>query len=308
MKKTITLGGLCAVSLLTLAACSDDNTARTDVVLKFQPQIAGEDFRCQGDFTGMGNGPEQSYRATDFRWFISDVHLRDDQGESTAVTLDTDDRGLVYQDADHNVALLGQIDGCSGADAAPRLDVTGVAKGKNFTEACFSLGVPFALNHLDASSDDTPSPLNIPAMNWFWRGGHKFLKIDGFGEIQADQTGTAFNFHLGSTGCSNAGGTDGMGEGKDQPPSQECAFPNTPTYCFDFAEIADGTAVSIDPARVAAATNLGANTDGTPPGCMSFMNDPECVDIVPKYGLDYMLNGEMIPAQTGVLFALDDNL
>ncbi len=304
---TSLLSGLCGISLLTLGACSDDNTARTDVTLKFVPQIAGADFTCQGEYTGMGNGPTQTYRATDFRWFISDVVLRDAQGETTPVILDTEDSGLVYQDAGHNVALLGQIDGCSGADESPRLDVSGTAKGREFAEVCFDLGVPFALNHLDASSDTTPSPLNIPAMNWFWRGGHKFLKIDGFGELQADQTGTAFNFHLGSTGCSNAGGTDGMGEGKDQPPAQQCEFPNTPTYCFDLAAITAGTAITIDPARVAAATDMGVNTDGTPPGCMSFMNDPECADIVPKYGLDYMLNGDMLPAQTGVLFALEND-
>ncbi len=309
MKKIIknTPAYLCGLSLLALAACSDNNATNTEVTLKFLPQIAGEDFTCQGDYNGMGNGPLRTYRAADFRWFISDVSLRNAIGESVPVRLDTDDSGLVYQNAEHNVALLGQIDGCSGADEAPRLEVSGVAKGKNFTQACFALGVPFALNHLDASSNDTPSPLNIPAMNWFWRGGHKFLKIDGFGEVQANQAGTAFNFHLGSTGCSNAGGTDGMGEGKDQPPAQECTFPNTPTYCFDLAALEAGTAITIDPARVAEATDLGFNTEGTAPGCMSFMNDPECADIVPKYGLDYMLNGEMLPAQTGVLFALESD-
>lgn len=296
----------CLVSLAGLSACSDDNNGNTTFELKFLPQIAGADFACDTVYSGMGNGATQTFKATDFRWFISDIALRDEAGNTELASLNTDDSGLIYQDNDHNVALMGQIDGCSSTESVKHLAVSGSASGTDYSQVCFTVGVPYSLNHLDASSDDTPSPLNIPAMNWFWRGGHKFLKIDGLAELQNDGSGTAFNFHLGSTGCSNDGGMDGMGEGKDQPPAQECNFPNTTTYCFDLEAIQSGKNLSIDPARVAAATDMGTNTDGTPPGCMSFMNDPECADIVPKYGLDYMLNGDLLPAQDAVLFALED--
>ena len=199
--------------------------------------------------------------------------------------------------------LLGAISGCdTGTETPMNLHVSARGPAGDFTELCFTLGVPFALNHSDPTAQGTPSPLNLPAMNWFWRGGRKFLKIDGI----ADPGGAAqqFNFHLGSTGCSNAGGVDGMGEGREAAPDAPCAQPNTPQYCFALAAIEAGQAISIDPAGVAANTDLSRNTEGTAPGCMGFINDPECLDIMPRYGLDYPLNGELIPAQSPVLFEL----
>ncbi|MEN8721151.1 MAG: MbnP family copper-binding protein [Oceanococcaceae bacterium] len=294
--------GLMILVTALLAGCSP--APRTEVTVQFAPQIAGDSFACQGEYDGMGSGPTGRYRATDFRWFVSDLVLQDTDGRRTQVQLQDADDGLIYQDASHSVALLGQIDGCSQFDRVEHLQLQGVASGHQFTEACFTLGVPYALNHLDATADDTPSPLNIPAMNWFWRGGHKFMKIDGFGEIDAEGHGTAFNFHLGSTRCHNADGVDGSGPGANRPPDAPCEQPNLAEYCFPLAELQAGRVITVDPARIAATTDLGFNTPGTPPGCVGFRNDPECAAILPRIGLPYEINGRTVPAETGVLFQL----
>jgi hypothetical protein len=34
--------------------------------------------------------------------------------------------------------------------------------------------------------------------------------------------------------------------------------------------------------------DITRNTQGTPPGCMSFPNDPECRTVLPALGLPYM--------------------
>ena len=78
------------------------------------------------------------------------------------------------------------------------------------SQLSFTLGLPFSLNHLEPLSQ--PPPLNQPSMFWSWRGGHKFLRLDMQSEHQA------WNFHLGSTGCSAASAMNA--------PQQECLHAN----------------------------------------------------------------------------------
>ncbi|WP_157884369.1 MbnP family copper-binding protein [Paraglaciecola hydrolytica] len=79
------------------------------------------------------------------------------------------------------------------------------------TQLRFTLGLPFDINHLNPLSQ--PSPLNMPSMFWSWRGGHKFLRLDMLGEQDA------WNFHLGSTGCTSASAM--------RSPQTECVHANT---------------------------------------------------------------------------------
>lgn len=57
----------------------------------------------------------------------------------------------------------------------------------------FSLGVPFALNHLNPLTQN--SPLNDASMFWVWQTGHKFLRLE------MSSNTDDWLFHLGSTGC-----------------------------------------------------------------------------------------------------------
>lgn len=284
------------VASIALSACDDSSSTSTkSISIQFDARVAGQTVDCNAVYANSVGNPASDYKLVEYRWYASDFELRDAQGNATAITLDDRGDGLQYQGSDHNVALLGLVSGCdTGATEAPsNYQVDGKVSEGDYTELCFTLGVPFALNHTDVTANDTPSPLNLPAMNWNWRGGRKFMRFDGF----ADPSGVnqAFNLHLGSTGCDSASMT--------QAPSSVCSAPNTPTYCVALTPATQYTpVVSVDPARVMSDTDITSNTEGTAAGCMSFIDDPECADIMPKLGLDYSLNGQTVAAQTPALF------
>ena len=60
----------------------------------------------------------------------------------------------------------------------------------------FTLGLPFASNHLNPISQK--SPLNLPSMFWVWQTGHKFMRLE------LASSNEQWLFHLGSTGCQSA--------------------------------------------------------------------------------------------------------
>ena len=78
----------------------------------------------------------------------------------------------------------------------------------------FTLGVPFAVNHLNPISQ--PSPLNFPSMFWVWQTGHKFMRL----ELATNHE--QWVFHLGSTGCHSSSVMRG--------PKQACRYANTFTF------------------------------------------------------------------------------
>jgi uncharacterized repeat protein (TIGR04052 family) len=92
--------------------------------------------------------------------------------------------------------------------------IRGNSVSGNFTGVEFKLGVPFYLNHLQAST--AQAPLNVTAMYWAWNSGYKFAKIE-YSSI--DTNSTANRFHLGSGTCS----------GNSSGPVNQCGQPNMPT-------------------------------------------------------------------------------
>ena len=46
----------------------------------------------------------------------------------------------------------------------------------HYTGLLFTVGVPFALDHVDAAT--APAPLNFTAMNWVWQAGFKFIRSE----------------------------------------------------------------------------------------------------------------------------------
>jgi len=87
---------------------------------------------------------------------------------------------------------------------------------------------------------------------------------------------SGYLIHLGSTGCASASATTA--------PTQGCMNPNLVTVSFaSFDPEADTIAIDIAP--LLQNSNLGFNTPGTPPGCMSGINDPECESIFEGFGL-----------------------
>lgn len=247
-----------------------------DVALKFALQVNGQSANCNQVYENVGSGAQKDYQLKDFRFYLSEVHLHGATGSST-VRLATKATKTVYQDDSNGVALLGLTQGCDGTSITRNLSLSGTAKAGDFEQICFTLGVPFALNHIDAGT--APSPLNVTAMNWVWLAGRKFVKIDGVGD--ADGVRSNYFVHLGSTGCTNGTGTPSA------PPDAACGQPNRPEICLSYAQLRNGGTIVADVAPVLAESDITVNTAGTAAGCMSSPSDPECAAILPNLGLPF---------------------
>jgi uncharacterized repeat protein (TIGR04052 family) len=259
----------CLATLVTVfsqigcSAPAEDASTRM-VSIRFEAMVGDEPFACGEEYTNVGVG-QSSMTPIDLRFYIHDVRLVRDDGESVPVELVEDGR---WQRA--GVALLdfedrtGRCD--NGTSATNRLVEGSVLDGE-YRALAFTLGVPFELNHLDAST--ASAPLNLTAMFWSWNAGYKFLRLDA-----ATAANPGFRVHLGSTGCVPAPG-GGVAE---------CRRPNrVSVYLEDFDPDVD--VVVADIAALLASLNLDHVPDDGPPGCMSEPHEPGCGPVFDSLGL-----------------------
>ncbi len=269
----------CAALTLSAAAAAADSAP---VTIRFDAVVGTEAFACGKSYADIGT-THSSITPTDLRLFISGVALLRADGTAVPVTLDQDD---LWQYRD--VALLDFEDAkgpCRNGTPAVNRSIRGTAPAGDYRGLAFTLGVPFALNHGDATI--APSPLNLTALFWVWNAGYKFLKLDMSSSGQPDKSldatagkkererAVGFPIHLGSTGC--APGT------KTQPPascktSNRVAVVLTP---FD----AGKDVVVVDVGALLRDANVDMNTLRTAPGCMSEPNDPDCSPVFDALGL-----------------------
>ncbi|RBW52186.1 metallo-mystery pair system four-Cys motif protein [Marinobacter sp. F3R11] len=257
---------------------------------------------CGQTFTGLGTN-SASVEFEDFRMFISNPRFVTDQGEEIPFNLDADAPGqnaqvalLDFRDkaeVDENGAVT---DVCvSGTQDNPGYKdyLKGTAAldpAKSISHLKFTIGVPFELNH--ASQTDAEEPLRNPGyasgMTWNWQNGYKFMAIDVLptGEItrpaDPDWTGTAWNFHLGSTGCEVVVSdlTDGVSP-------EPCAADNRVEVSLPLSGYGPGAyAIAIDYAALVSGSNLNQDK-GEKAGCMSFVDDPECSSVFRNLALPY---------------------
>ena len=257
--------------------------ANTDIAvnLNFAAVVGAEPFACSDagapkTFANLGTANSTVF-FKDFRFYVSNVRLIDDADNEVPITLTTDGAFQLQTESDGHVALLDFEDGtgnCSDTgNANTNTSIVGTAPAGNYTGVVFDLGVPFALNHLDVATAE--SPLNISALYWAWAIGHKFARIDY--AVDGDSP-TPWNFHLGSTGCAS--------DGQTSPPSAACAKPNVPTFKLEGFDIA-ADVITLDAAAIVADSDLTTNASTTP-GCMSFPADePDCTPLFPNLGIDY---------------------
>ena len=273
---------------LVLAACAGgpgqaptaDGTR--PVTLRFAAQVNGQPFECGRSYAAVGT-TASTITPSDFRMYVSDVHLIDAAGREVPVRLAQD--GVWQLD---NIALLDFENGagpCRNGTQATNTTLRGTVPAGTYTSVRLTLGVPFARNHGDPTV--APAPLNSTAMFWTWQGGYKFLKFDtatkGRPELTAapaaDGGGSAsgYSVHLGSTMCTSPGRT--------QPPGA-CQNPNRVTVRFDRFDIARNTIVA-DIGAVLKDANVDVNAPNTSPGCMSFLKDADCPPVMSALGLAY---------------------
>jgi hypothetical protein len=167
------------LSLLAITPCigesllSQTQAAETQpVTLNFEGMVGDQPFSCTESYR-LGTA-ETMAMPTDFRLYVSDVALIDAEGNAVPLTLEQD--GKWQYDT---VALLDFEDRtgtCANGTPETRTQVVGTVPAGDYQGVQFTVGVPFDLNHDDATL--APSPLNLTSLWWNWRGGYKFLRVD----------------------------------------------------------------------------------------------------------------------------------
>lgn len=253
---------LVVVFLAALAGCGG-----RDITLGFEGLVAGEPARCGGAYTGIGTSSSELVLG-DLRLYVHDVRLVTGAGREIALTLEQDG-AWQYED----VALLDFEDGSAGCEsgtAGMNALVRGtVAEDATFTGVRFRLGVPFELNHADAST--APAPLSYTSMYWSWNSGYKFMRVD------ARTTGLPDGFlvHVASTGC------EGDGRGNVAGCTQE----NRAEIELDGFD-PDADTIAVDLAALLAESDVDVDQGGQP-GCLSGFDDPDCAPIFDGLGLPF---------------------
>lgn len=179
------------------------NAGQKAVSIRFDARVGDKEFDCAQTYDDFGSG-DSSIKPRDFRFFVHNLRLINDQGEEVEVAMD--DRALWQS---QGVALLDFEDGRGGCemsgDAATNSIVTGVVPEGNYEGLRFTLGVPSSRNHDDPLTLD--APFQSPGMAWSWLFGFKFARIE-LSTIRGSEGDVVKNgvFHLGSTACSEDNG------------------------------------------------------------------------------------------------------
>lgn len=275
-----------ALGSLFAASTADARSAkkRQRVAIEFAAVAGSTPVACGKEIGGLGT-TGRSAQLTDLRFFVSDVRLLRRDGRAVTVRLAADSAFRVTR----GTAAVTLIDlengrgGCADGTKATNAFVRGTVPPGDYVGARWSVGVPFALNHSDATT--APAPLNSAAMAWSWQVGRKFTKIEvsdpgaGAGAPWASRT---FFVHLGSTGCS---GNPATGE------TARCSAANRPEIAlrrFDAAR----QRVAVDLKALLAGVDVTVNGGGAG-GCMAGMTDPECAPIFKAFGLRAPTGGGM---------------
>lgn len=271
-------------SLAALLLAATPALAQQEVSIRFAAQVNGAAFACGQSYAGIGTTGATA-TPTDFRFYVHDVHLLRADGGAVPVTL----AETPWQR--DGVALLdfenGQGPCAQGGNAPVNEALRGTVPPGSYTGIRFTLGVPERLNHQDATV--APSPFNLTAMFWNWQNGYKFVKVDlqvGEAMLAPASAGAhggaagqgGFALHLGSTQCT---------AGAPTQPGRDCRNPNRPVVTLTGFDPLSAPIIA-DVGPVLAGVDVTRNTQGTPPGCMSFPNDPECRTVLPALGLPYM--------------------
>lgn len=242
--------------------------------ISFEARVGSNIFDCASIYK-VGSAQSDA-TITDFRLYVHGVKLHATDGSWATVELDQD--GLFqYQ----NIALLdfeNKAGNCMNGTTETNTTIRGKVAAGTYDGISFVVGVPFDLNHEDAAV--APSPLNLSALFWSWNGGYKFMRVDA----KAMGAMGSFNMHLGSTGCMD----DGMGH------VMSCAQPNRPTIDLTGFDPLTGKIV-INYGALVAENDISTDTGGAP-GCMSGIDDPECVATFGKLGI-HIADGSIHPEE-----------
>jgi len=257
----------------------DPNMQR--VTIKFKAKVGSQDFACGATFNGQGTESSQ-VTPTDFRMFVQEVQLLDDQDHLVPVTFDV---RAPWQAA--NVALLdfenaqNQAEGTGCAlegTPAVNTEITGTVPKGTYKGISFVNGVPEALNHEDPTTFG--APLNAAGMYWDWLAGFRFIKLElrtvGAAPSETPPGGV---LHIGSTGCFNAESDAGVDDPQAKP-AQACKHPNRNRVVLMNYVVGESVIVA-DASKVFAASDL------TESAYCAASNGDVCTPLFTAVGLKY---------------------
>lgn len=259
--------------------------------LNFVAEINGEPFKCGKTYSSVGINNSEMV-PTDLRLYISDIELLNSRGEWIKSSIEEDN---IWQNSD--VVMLDFEDatgpcrnGSSGTNKIAKIK----SPNEQYKGIRFLIGVPFTANHADPTI--AYAPLSTTALFWNWQNGYRFIKFDartninGIGhQINRSTSNTShgsnvnhssasgFSLHIGSTECASNSTTTTPKSCKNSN-RIKVEFPS-----FNF----DKNVLVIDIGKVLKNTDVTINTPQTSPGCMSFSNDPDCVETMNALGLPY---------------------
>ncbi len=255
-----------ALAALLTTACGNSGDDPLKLSIVFKPVVGSQDFACGQLYTGVGT-TATTYEPKDFRLYVHNVRLVSAEGTEVPVMLTEDGAwqrgGLALLDFENKTGL------CSNGTDATNDRLVGTVPRGQYTGLRFTVGVPFDMNHQDAST--AAPPLNVSTLFWGWEGGYKFLRLDG----RTRGLPNGHNFHLGSTGCQLSG------------PNQVTSCDNSNRFEVELADF-DPTRsqrLVLDVAALFSGSNLDVNEAQTAPGCMSASTDADCAPLYQRLGL-----------------------
>lgn len=273
--------------LLCSSHLSAQNSSTQKIEINFEPVISGQVFECGKSYSPVGLN-KSTVTPSDWRMYVSDIRLVDQQGRSVPVQLVQD---KIWQFK--NLVLLDFENGkgpCRNGTPATNSSIRGTVPKGVYSGIRFQIGIPFELNHGDPTI--APSPLNSTAMFWNWQSGYKFIKFDTTAKAlqnsiqhQSHQEAAhqehlpqaVFAFHLGSTQC--------IGNSKTTAPTS-CQNPNRVEVELLGKNPLKST-LKMDMSKVLEQVAVERNAPNTPPGCMSSAGDSDCAPIMSSLGLSY---------------------
>lgn len=321
MKARLHTLSLIAAAAAALAACggggdSDDSGAAAEpkkVAIQFAIHNGATPVKCGQQVTGVGT-TSAAAEVRDLRFYVTNLALVNDKGEAVPVTLDANEWQLTQ--GDETVALIDLEDAsgnCANATntAATNAVVSGTVPAGNYVGLKASMGVPETLNH-SAISGGT-APLDIAAMAWSWQSGRKFakLELDPVGGLTRAPTssdphgssGSTFNLHIGSTGCSARTNDDGTAIlDADGNPTYSCTAPNVMDFSLAAFD-ADTQQVVLDLGQLLSGSDI-THDGGGALGCMSGVTDPECPAVFEQLQINFGSGADGLPIDGGAAQAI----
>ena len=277
-------GAALALSASSVCAQTKPPTSQ-HVEISFAGKLGDKPFACGSRYENVGT-KKSMVTPQDLRFFVSDIALVTSDGTVVPVTL-TQDGIWQYK----SVALIDLEDGsgaCRNGNAAIHKVVSGSVPPSRYVGLRFNVGIPFELDHGDTLA--APSPLNMTAMFWSWQSGYKFIRAEvaavaaptnseGSASTSSPKgRSSGFPVHIGSTGCASASETTS--------PASPCKRPNMISVSLLQFDLSRDTVV-FDLDKLLAGSDVTTNTPNTPPGCMSFENDPDCAPVMKALGLPF---------------------